>query len=121
MFMSGFAFQVYKKYRDICRGYAGDSGCLADGYRSVSLQFLTCFNAEASYIFIINVFRNFFLLQFFELLHLFHLAADIAIIFDVDLYLLTYIFWKFRSFLINRCKHFIVKFRSADQLCQRGS
>ena len=94
--MSGFAFQVYKEYRNISRGYAGDSGCLSNGYRSVGLQFLTCFNAEASYIFIINVFRKFFLLQFFELFYLFHLTTDIAVIFDVDLYLLTHIFRKLR-------------------------
>ena len=73
-------------------GYTGDTGRLTDGHRSVGFQLLACLNAEASYIFVINVFRKLFLLQFLKLLYLLHLAADVTVIFDVDLYLLTYIF-----------------------------
>ena len=40
---------------------------------------------------------------------------------DVDLYLLTYIFRKLRSFFIDGCKHLIVKLRPTDQLCNGGS
>lgn len=119
--MSGSAFQIYKKYGNVSRGYTGDTGRLTDGHRSVGFQLLACLNAEASYIFVINVFRKLFLLQFLKLLYLLHLAADVAIIFDVDLYLLTYIFRKLRSFFIDGCKHLIVKLRPTDQLCNGGS
>ena len=119
--MSGSAFQIYKKHGNVSRGYTGDTGRLTDGHRSVGFQLLACLNAEASYIFVINVFRKLFLLQFLKLLYLLHLAADVAIIFDVDLYLLTYIFRKLRSFFIDGCKHLIVKLRPTDQLCNGGS
>ena len=56
--MSGSALQVYKKHGNIGRGYTGDTGRLTDGHRSVGFQLLACLNAEASYIFVINVFRK---------------------------------------------------------------
>ena len=115
--MSGSAFQIYKKYGNVSRGYTGDTGRLADGHRSVGFQLLACLNAEASYIFVINVFRKLFLLQFLKLLYLLHLAADVAIIFDADVYLLGNFCRKIRSLRINRCKFIIIQFRSADQFC----
>ena len=79
--------QIHQQNRNIRRGNARNTGCLADVDRAVQVQLLFRLDAQALDLVVIDVLRDFLLFHLLELLYLAFLTLDITVIFQGNIHL----------------------------------
>ena len=72
--------QIHQQNRNIRRGNARNTGRLADVDRTVQVQLLFRLDAQALDLVVIDILRDLLLFHLLELLHLLHLALDVAVV-----------------------------------------